>query len=35
VLKVGKPISYQLPEDEILKQWKEYMTENVEYRDGK
>ena len=24
VLKIGKPISYQLPEEEILKQWKEY-----------
>ena len=33
VLKIGKPISYQLPEEEILKQWKEYMTENVEYRE--
>ena len=33
VLKIGKPISYQLPEDEILKQWKEYMETNVEYRE--
>ncbi|MBE7705523.1 MAG: 1-acyl-sn-glycerol-3-phosphate acyltransferase [Cyanobacteria bacterium SIG29] len=29
-LNIGKPISYQLPEDEILKQWVEYMKENVE-----
>ena len=29
-LKIGEPISYQLPEDEILKQWVEYMKENVE-----
>ena len=30
VLKVGKPISYELSEDEILTQWKTYMEQNVE-----
>ena len=29
-LKIGKPISYELPEEEIVKQWVEYMKENVE-----
>ncbi len=29
-LKVGKPISYELPEEEIIKQWVEYMETNVE-----
>lgn len=29
-LKIGKPISYELPEEEIMKQWIEYMKENVE-----
>ena len=29
-LKVGKPISYELPEEEIVKQWVDYMKENVE-----
>lgn len=29
-LKIGEPISYQMPEDEILKQWVDYMKENVE-----
>ena len=28
-LKIGKPISYELPEEEIVKQWVEYMKENV------
>ena len=27
-LKVGKPISYQLPEDEIVKQWTDFMEKN-------
>ena len=27
-LKVGKPISYQLPEDEIIKQWTDFMKKN-------
>ena len=29
-LKIGKPISYELPEEEITKQWVEYMKSNVE-----
>ena len=29
-LKIGKPISYELPEEEIVKQWIAYMKENVE-----
>ena len=29
-LKVGKPISYKLPEEEIVKQWVDYMKANVE-----
>ena len=29
-VKIGKPISYELPEEEIVKQWVEYMKENVE-----
>jgi len=29
-LKIGKPISYELPEEEIVKQWVDYMKENVE-----
>ena len=29
-LKVGKPISYELPEEEIVKQWVEYMKENAD-----
>ena len=29
-LKIGKPISYKLPVEEIIKQWIEYMKENVE-----
>ena len=28
-LKIGKPISYELPEEEIVKQWVDYMKENV------
>ena len=28
-LKIGKPISYELPEEEIVKQWVEYMKANV------
>lgn len=30
ILKVGKPISYQRPEDEIIAEWVKYMKENVE-----
>lgn len=30
VLKIGKPISYDLPEEEIIKQWVDYMKDNVE-----
>ena len=29
-LKIGKPISYKLPEEEIVKQWVDYMKSNVE-----
>lgn len=29
-LKIGKPISYELSEEEIVKRWTEYMKENVE-----
>lgn len=29
-LKIGKPISYELPEEEIVKQWVDYMKENVD-----
>ena len=29
-LKIGKPISYQLPEEEIVRQWVDYMKANVE-----
>lgn len=29
-LKIGNPISYELPEEEIVKQWVDYMKENVE-----
>ena len=29
-LKIGKPISYELPEEEIVRQWVAYMKENVE-----
>ena len=28
-LKIGKPISYELPEEEITKQWINYMKENL------
>ncbi len=28
-LKVGKPISYELPEDVILQQWKDFMNKEV------
>jgi len=28
-LKIGKPISYELPEEEIVKQWTDYMKANV------
>ena len=28
-LKIGKPISYELPEEEIVEQWVNYMKENV------
>ncbi len=28
-LKIGKPISYELPEDEILSEWKKYMNSEV------
>ena len=28
-LKIGKPISYELPEEEIVKQWVDYMKANV------
>ena len=30
-LKVGKPISYELSEEEIMSQWINFMKENVEY----
>ena len=29
-LKIGKPISYQLPEEDIVRQWVDYMKANVE-----
>ena len=29
-LKIGKPISYELPEDEIVKQWVDYMKANAD-----
>ena len=29
-LKIGKPISYELPEEEIVKQWVEYMKANTD-----
>ena len=29
-LKIGKPISYELPEEEIVKQWVDYMKQNVD-----
>ena len=29
-MKVGKPISYELPEEEIVKQWVAYMKENAD-----
>ena len=29
-LKIGKPISYELPEEEIVKQWVDYMKANAD-----
>ncbi len=34
VIKIGKPISYELPSEEIIAKWAEFICENTGYENG-